>query len=146
MEAGPVASLVAPFLKSSIPPFLRECPPRTGHFFVNSAPLLIGFRQFALRDFNLQFDLRGSGEMRFSVGPKENELSIGSLRTLIEIFALQDCAAEKLGVCANPDCPARFFLKVRRGQNFCSHRCAVLINVRRFREREKRQTKRRIKR
>ena len=93
----------------------------------------------------LQKDLE-IAEVRFSIGPKQNEVSIGTLRTLIAAFTLQHCSAGKLGVCANPECPAPFFLKVRRGQNFCTHRCAVLINVRRFREREKHHSKRRGKR
>ena len=97
--------------------------------------------------YALQLGLRGASDVFFSVGPKQNELSIGSLRTLIEVVTLQDCAGERLGLCANTDCPAPFFLKVRKGQNFCSHRCAVLINVRRFREREKKvHARRRIKR
>jgi hypothetical protein len=91
---------------------------------------------------DLQTILRSS-DVRFSIGPKEKELSIGTLPSLIAAFTLQDCSQAKLGECANPECPAPFFLKVRRGQNFCSHRCAVLINVRRFREREKHLTKRR---
>lgn len=48
-------------------------------------------------------------------------------------FAL-DVVNGKAAVCANPDCPAPYFLRTRKGQQFCSHKCAVLINVRRFRE------------
>jgi len=84
-------------------------------------------------------------ELHLSIGAKGNELRIESLRTLLVLLLLQDCAAEKMEVCSNPDCPAPYFLKVRKGQNFCSRRCAVLINVRRFREREKRHNKRRVK-
>jgi PAS domain-containing protein len=46
---------------------------------------------------------------------------------------LRDCGAKKTRVCVNPDCPAPYFLQTRKGQKFCTHRCAVLVNVRRFR-------------
>lgn len=38
-------------------------------------------------------------------------------------------------MCENPDCPTPYFLEARKGQKYCSHKCAVLINVRRFRAR-----------
>lgn len=47
---------------------------------------------------------------------------------------LIDYKAGRTAVCKNPDCPAPYFLRSRKGQEFCTHKCAVLINVRRFRE------------
>lgn len=66
----------------------------------------------------------------------------GSIRGLfiINLANLFDAIFEDLHctakICANPDCPHPYFLQKRKGQIYCSHPCAVLINVRRFRERE----------
>jgi hypothetical protein len=78
--------------------------------------------------------------LRVSIGARESEIAVDSLWTLIQILVLRDSAAEKTDKCANPDCPAPYFLRTRKGQKFCSHKCAVLINVRRFRE-TKRETR-----
>ena|SRR5215469_12636544 len=73
------------------------------------------------------------------IGAKESEIAVDSLWTLIEILVLRDLAAENTNLCANPDCPAPYFLTTRKGQKFCTHKCAVLINVRRFRQRKARE-------
>jgi hypothetical protein len=73
-------------------------------------------------------------EVRLSVRAKEIEMGISDLWTLIRLLFLRDYGAKKISVCANPDCPAPYFLQTRKGQKFCTHPCAVLINVRRFRE------------
>jgi hypothetical protein len=56
--------------------------------------------------------------------------------TLVQVMFAQDCSEGRIKKCANPDCPAPYFRAVRKGQKFCSQRCGVLINVRRFRDRE----------
>lgn len=56
----------------------------------------------------------------------------------IVFLFLVDYKHSKVGVCANEDCPAPYFLRTRKGQEFCSHACAVLVNVRRFRARQAR--------
>ena len=61
------------------------------------------------------------------------ELQVRDLWTLIRVLFLRDHASGKTKVCANPDCSARSFLQARKGQKYCSHGCAVLVNVRRFR-------------
>lgn len=66
------------------------------------------------------------------------EMVITELRTLVHLMFSRDYWDGRVKKCASPDCPAPYFLAVRRGQKFCSHECAVLINVRRFRERESR--------
>ena len=60
---------------------------------------------------------------------------------LIRAAFLLDYKAGRARVCKNPDCPTPYFLRSRKGQEFCSHSCAVLINVRRFREREQKKAK-----
>lgn len=57
-----------------------------------------------------------------------------TLRQFIRLSFALDLVSHKAAVCANPDCPAPYFLRTRKGQQFCCHRCAVLINVRRFRK------------
>jgi len=47
------------------------------------------------------------------------ELETRDLTTFIHHLFLRDCAAGKLGVCGNPDCPAPYFLKRRRNQKYC---------------------------
>lgn len=76
---------------------------------------------------------------RLRVGPTGLEIVVDNLWTLIRLMFLRDWVAGRAKVCTSPDCPAPYFLAVRKGQKFCSQRCAVLINVRRFREREAKQ-------
>lgn len=56
--------------------------------------------------------------------------------SLICIMFAQDWPERLLRKCTNPDCSAPYFRAVRKGQKFCSQKCAVLINVRQFRARE----------
>ena len=64
-------------------------------------------------------------------------IDIEDLRTLIQVMFARDRWDRRTKKCANPDCAAPYFLAVRKGQKFCSHGCAVLINVRRFRASER---------
>lgn len=73
------------------------------------------------------------------------ELRVRDLWTLIRILFLRDYGAGRARVCAITDCPRTpYFLQSRKGQMFCSHPCAVLANVRRFREEQRAQGKARI--
>ena len=64
--------------------------------------------------------------------------------TLVRIAFLMDYKGGRAKICANPDCPTPWFVESRKGQEFCAHKCAVLINVRRFRQRQaKTQVRRR---
>jgi hypothetical protein len=56
--------------------------------------------------------------------------------TVVRAAFLMDYKVGRAKVCTNPDCPTPYFVESRKGQEFCSHKCAVLINVRRFRERQ----------
>jgi len=47
-----------------------------------------------------------------------------------------DYIEEKTKTCTNPDCEHPYFVQKRKDQQFCSHRCAVVINVQRYRERQ----------
>jgi CGNR zinc finger len=80
----------------------------------------------------MSVDLKAS--LRFK--PSGPEIVIDDLWNLIRMMFLQDHFSGRARVCANPECETRFFLAIRKSQRFCSPRCTVLINVRRFRERE----------
>ena len=87
---------------------------------------------------------------RIDVSPTAGvEIAVLELWNLVRFLFLRDYAAGKTRVCANKDCSSPHFLERREGQKYCTHKCAVLMNVRRFREREskaKSQSKRRAER
>jgi len=76
---------------------------------------------------------------RVDVGAKGIDIAVVDLRNLICLMFLRDYHAGKTKVCGKPDCHSPYFLQQRRGQKYCTHKCAVLMNVRRFRERQARQ-------
>ena len=63
-------------------------------------------------------------------------IAVNDPLTLVQVMFAQDWGEGRLKKCENPDCAAPYFRAVRKGQKFCSQKCAVLINVRHFRERE----------
>jgi len=65
-----------------------------------------------------------------------DEIVPNDLWTLVRMMFKQDLRHQRTRKCGNPDCPAPYFLAVRKSHKFCSQKCAVLINVRHFRERE----------
>jgi len=73
-------------------------------------------------------------------GPSGLEVVIEDLWTLICTLFARDMWDMRTKKCQNPDCPAPYFLAVRKGQKFCDQKCAVLINVRLFRERAAQRT------
>lgn len=72
------------------------------------------------------------------VTPAGIDLVAGDMWSFTRIAFLRDFVLGRVQVCLNPDCRAPYFLTSRKGQKYCTHQCAVLMNVRRFREREKR--------
>lgn len=52
---------------------------------------------------------------------------------------LVDYAEKRTGVCERQDCPTPYFIQQRKGQRYCSHDCAVLENVRRFRSKARKK-------
>ncbi len=58
-------------------------------------------------------------EIRPSVDARGVTLVAKKLGSLIFVLFLRDYGAGKCGVCSNPDCPARYFLKSRKTQKFC---------------------------
>ena len=68
------------------------------------------------------------------------ELQTRDLWNFICLLFLLDCAQGKTKICRNRDCSAPYFIQTRKDQQYCSHKCAVLINVRRFLARQ--ETKR----
>lgn len=76
---------------------------------------------------------------RFRVEPACLAIEVGDLWTLTRILFLHDWVDGRARVCAEsnePECPTPYFLAVRKGQKFCSDKCAWRANVRRFRERQ----------
>lgn len=73
---------------------------------------------------------------RVDVGTTGVDIAVVDLWNLVRLMFLRDYRASRTKVCGNPDCHSPYFLQERRGQKYCSHKCAVLMNVRRFRERE----------
>jgi hypothetical protein len=64
-------------------------------------------------------------------------IAIEALWPLIHVLFSQDLKEKRIKKCENPDChEVPYFCTVRKGQKFCSQKCAVLINVRQFRSRE----------
>jgi hypothetical protein len=61
------------------------------------------------------------------------------LWTLIRILFARDSWDGRAKACENPnpECPMPYFLAARKGQKFCSHKCAVFIGVQEFRKRER---------
>ena len=70
------------------------------------------------------------------VQPTGLQIAVNDSWMLIQVLFARDIAEKRIKKCGNPDCPAPYFCAVRKGQKFCSQKCAVLINVRHFRERE----------
>jgi hypothetical protein len=86
---------------------------------------------------------------RVDVSASGIDIAVIDLWNLVRLLFLRDYRAGRTKMCANPDCSSPYFLQQRQGQRYCTHKCAVLVNVRRFREREakvKSQTKRRAQR
>jgi hypothetical protein len=82
-----------------------------------------------------------SDHLSLHIAANGGEIAVNHLWTLIQILLLRDIAEERTELCASPDCPARYFLPARKGQKFCSHRCSVLVSVRRLRARQKKAMK-----
>ena len=72
--------------------------------------------------------------LKLAKGARKPEIAVRDLQALISVLVLRDFAARNLKLCASHGCAAPFFVQTRKGQKYCSHRCAVRINVRRFRE------------
>ena len=85
-------------------------------------------------------------EIRSSVKAGGINFLAESLWSFMCVLFLRDYGMRRVKVCASPECPAPFFLQERKGQKYCSHKCAVLINVRRFRKRQRQRVRTRITR
>lgn len=87
-------------------------------------------------DEEVVLEILNSPQAILLVRPGGIEIVVENLWTLVCVMFARDFWDERLKKCQSPDCPAPYFLPVRKGQKFCSQRCAVLINVRHFRERK----------
>ena len=75
-------------------------------------------------------------KVRLDVSAQGIDIAVVELWNLVRLLFLRDYWDGRTKVCANPDCSSRYFLEQRKGQQYCSHKCAVLMNVRRFRQRQ----------
>jgi hypothetical protein len=77
------------------------------------------------------------------ITPVGVDLYAGDMWSFIRIAFLRDLFLKRPRICANQayGCPSPYFLESRKGQTFCCHKCAVQMNVRRFRERENKKRK-----
>ena len=66
----------------------------------------------------------------------ELEIIAENLLTYLLVAFLRDATAGRAKICANPECLKPYFLQTKGGQIYCSHRCAVRENVRRFRQQQ----------
>ncbi len=64
---------------------------------------------------------------------------VETLKRFVTLLLLRDLQQGRAAICQSPDCPAPYFLRERKGQQFCTHKCAVLVNVRKFREVQRKQ-------
>ncbi len=92
-------------------------------------------------DVRLKQWVGGRSKIWLSAEGESIEAHLTELVPFMCLLFLRDRATEDTGVCENPDCPAPYFLRDRKGQQFCTHKCAVLINVRKFRAAQKRKAK-----
>lgn len=67
-----------------------------------------------------------------SVKAEGVELTTNNLWNLICVLFLLDNATGKTGVCANPECPARYFLRKRKDQKFCERGQCTVYAQRRY--------------
>ncbi len=72
---------------------------------------------------------------RIEVGRTGIEIGVVDLWSLVRLLFVRDYVAGETRICARDDCPTPYFLLKRRGQKYCTHDCAVVVNVRRFRAR-----------
>lgn len=70
------------------------------------------------------------------------ELHPADVWTFMQILLARDIATGCAKVCRNPDCPAPYFIAQRNDAKYCSHSCAVAVNVRNFRQRRRKRNKR----
>jgi len=77
------------------------------------------------------------------VTPTGIDLYAGDMWSFIRVAFMRDFFLGRTRICANNayECPSPYFLETRKGQTFCCHKCAVQMNVRRFRERESKERK-----
>jgi hypothetical protein len=67
------------------------------------------------------------------------EMRPASCYAYMGILLARDLAEGRAKVCQNPYCSAPYFVAKRRDAKFCSHPCAVAVNVKKFRQRQRRK-------
>ncbi|MFZ0981225.1 MAG: hypothetical protein WAN23_17620, partial [Candidatus Acidiferrales bacterium] len=101
------------------------------------------------RDHSLYTELGGGDSMGYDVMPVAWDARRGRLsfrpvgiKLFMKILLARDISNGTARICANPGCPTPFFVAKRRDAKFCSHQCAVSVNVKNFRQRQKKRNRR----
>lgn len=108
---------------------------------------VLNYRDFLRRAWEGDGELNWIGPYNFFALPSVKDIwliaqptgmiiTVNALWPLIQFLFSRDWAEKRIRKCENPDCAVPYFRAVRRGQKYCSQKCAVLINVHHFRERE----------
>jgi hypothetical protein len=98
---------------------------------------LVSYRSEVLIEGRLRVPAHGSDSI--VVENSQIVAVVEPLKRFIVLLLLRDLQQGRAAVCQSPDCPAPYFLRERKGQQFCTHKCAVLVNVRKFREAQRKQ-------
>jgi hypothetical protein len=90
---------------------------------------------------SIKSSLHAKARPEFIFEGKRAEIVMDDLESFVCLLFLRDLATGKIKLCESPDCPTPYRLQHRKGDRFCSHECAVLVNVREFRKREAKENK-----
>ena len=69
------------------------------------------------------------------------EFCFASLVEYVGVLLARDIAEGRAKICQNSTCNTPYFVAKRRDAKFCCHRCAVAVNVRNLRRRQRRKKK-----
>lgn len=61
--------------------------------------------------------------------------------TYIKLLLQRDISEGYAKICQRPDCPHPYFIATKKDAKYCSHPCAVAVNVKNFRQRQKQRKK-----
>lgn len=122
--------------------------PEEGESF-ETLPLIVGYHQNALRRAWHKPTAENLKALWFGLGGEELtvfflpvtytagglELRPAECWTYLRLLFLRDLENKRARLCANPTCPAPFFVAKRNNQKFCGWDCTNLVQQRNFRKR-----------
>jgi hypothetical protein len=69
------------------------------------------------------------------------QMKVSNCKDYLSVLLARDIAEKHAKVCRNPKCHTPFFVAQRTDVKYCSHSCAVVINVKNFRQRHKKKAR-----